>query len=60
MKAARTHRPGISRAARSFVRAYAPEQLWLVHRHEPHEEILEETHVRWIPAELLDDALSEL
>jgi hypothetical protein len=47
----------LSRAARSFIEAYAPSDFLLVHRGEGHEEVIGGTRVRWVPAEELPDAL---
>lgn len=57
VKAQQRGRPGISRSARSFIDAYAPEQLLLVYRGEAHEEQLGATTIRWVPAGLLPEAL---
>jgi len=47
----------IPRSARSFVEAYSPEQLLIVHRGGADETTLGSTRVRWVPAELLPEAL---
>jgi uncharacterized protein len=47
----------IPRSARSFVDAYAPEELLIVHRGGVEEATLGTTRVRWVPAELLPEAL---
>lgn len=57
VKARSGARPRLPRSARSFITAYEPEQLLMVHRGEPHEEQHGSTMVRWVPAELLPEAL---
>ncbi|MEZ4267224.1 MAG: DUF4143 domain-containing protein [Myxococcota bacterium] len=47
----------LSRAARSFIEAYQPTDFLLVHRGEAHEALEGSTRVRWLPAELLPEAL---
>lgn len=53
VKAERLRRAKIPRAARSFVRAYAPKQLWLVNMGFESRERLEDTDVSWFaPTEI--------
>lgn len=47
----------IPRSTRSFIDAYTPESVLIVHRGRVHEERLGDTLVRWVPAELLPEAL---
>ena len=60
VKATERARPRLTRSARSFLEAYEPAELWLVSRAEPHEETPGRTRLRWIPAELLPDAIADL
>jgi len=60
VKASREDRPLVTRAARSFVKAYAPEQLWMVTRGEPFEDRIETTRVRGVPIESLPRVLAGL
>lgn len=57
VKARQGPRPKLTRSTRSFIDAYAPTEVLLVYRGEPHEERIGSTRVRWVPAELLSDAL---
>jgi predicted AAA+ superfamily ATPase len=57
VKAQARGRPPLSRSARSFIDAYAPAELLLVHRGEAHTEQVGATLVRWVPAEVLPEAL---
>ena len=57
VKAGTGGRRRLPRSARSFIEAYTPEELLVVHRGEPDEMDVGSTRVRWVPAELLPEHL---
>ena len=57
VKASRGTQGRIPRSVRSFVAAYAPDRVLIVHRGVDHAVRLGDTEVRWVPAELLPEAL---
>ena len=59
VKAGARGRRKLPRSARSFVDAYAPDALLMVHRGEFAEELIGATRVRWVPVEALPEHLPE-
>ena len=57
VKAGAGARRKLPRSARSFIDAYAPDELLIVHRGEAGEEAVGNTRVRWVPAERLPEHL---
>ena len=57
VKAGAGARRKVPRSARSFIDAYAPDELLMVHRGEAGEEQIGPTRVRWVPAERLPEHL---
>lgn len=47
----------LTRSTRSFMEAYRPSHVLLVHRGEERQEVVDGTLVMWVPAELLPEAL---
>lgn len=60
VKATHEARPQLPRAARSFITAYGPEQLWMVTRGPAWDDQLGATRLRGVPIEALPDVLAAL
>ena len=60
VKSGRAGPPRVARALRSFVHAYQPRVVMIVHRGEPDGIEIDGVPVRWIPAEMLPAALDAL
>jgi predicted AAA+ superfamily ATPase len=57
VKATTRGRPRLSRSARSFLAAYSPTEFLVVHRGAEHAEVIAGVPVRWVPVEMLPEAL---